>query len=135
MPNDTKSIQNRQFLGQHYFPLEKKKIISEIDKKSGSFTSSSCRRTTFFFFSLTPSLVTHLPAEAYDFRKPRWEYFQNLLYILNFSSIFSLFFIFSHAKFVGVFGNIFRIFLIFLLFFSKFSYVSHFFRIFFNFFQ
>ena len=44
MPNDTKSIQNRQFLGQCEFPLEKKKKISDFDKKSGSDGVGSGRR-------------------------------------------------------------------------------------------
>ena len=56
MPNDTKSIQNRQFLGQCEFPLEKKKKISDFDKKSGSdgVGSSSGRRVVvLYFFQLT----------------------------------------------------------------------------------
>ncbi len=54
MPNNTKSIQNRQFLGHCEFPLEKKKKISDFDKKVGPMASgrrvvvgSSGRRTLF----------------------------------------------------------------------------------------
>ena len=62
MPNDTKSIQNRQFLGQCEFPLEKKKKISDFDKKSGSdgvvvVVGSS---SYFISFNLLSDLVTRL---------------------------------------------------------------------------